>query len=143
MSEEAFEVKCRTWKCLNGETKETETPGRNRNLDSSSIFSSFLYVSSLRSAKTIARLTKFPVTGKQQSAAVVRKLVRAKVTSARAKRRLLQTAGHDAADPKAGQDVDGRSSERPPGDSLPVPLVELRDPYRPPTRRSRPGIGST
>jgi hypothetical protein len=44
---------------------------------------------------------------KQQSAAVVRKLP--KVTSARAKRRLLQTAGHDAADPKAGQDVGGRS----------------------------------
>lgn len=108
MSEEAFEVKCRTWKCLNGETKETETPGRNRNSDSSSIFS-FLYVSSLRSAKTIARFTKFRVTGKQQSAAVVRKLLRAKVTSARAKRRLLETAGHDAADPKAGQDVGGRS----------------------------------
>src|SRR4029453_2410052 len=31
MSEEAFEVKCRTWKSLNGETKEIETPSRNRN----------------------------------------------------------------------------------------------------------------
>jgi hypothetical protein len=133
----------RTEKRLNGEIKEAEMAGGNQNSNSFSIFSSFSLSTFLRSAKTIARSTRFPVTGKQQSAAVVRKLSRANVTSVRAKRQLLQTLDHHAADPKAGQDVDGRSSERRQGDLPPGPLVQLRGPCRPPRHRSRPGIGST